>query len=81
MQLLVNYKADLHPRDNCQRTPLHIAVQRGYVQSARTLMDAGADKSMVDDKGFTPQAYARKGPKSVDVEVSWLALIAARQAN
>lgn len=44
-------------------------------------MDAGADKSMVDDKGFTPQAYARKGPKSVDVEVSWLALIAARQAN
>ncbi|BCS24211.1 ankyrin repeat domain-containing protein [Aspergillus puulaauensis] len=79
VQLLVKYKADLHPRDNCQRTPLHIAVQRGYDHSARILMDAGADKSMVDGKGFTPQAYARKGPKSVDVEVGWLALIAARR--
>lgn len=79
VQLLVKYKADLHPRDNCHRTPLHVAFQRGYDHSTRILMDAGADKSMVDGKGFTPQAYACKGPKSVDVEVGWPDLIVARR--
>jgi ankyrin repeat protein len=59
---------DLDPRDDAGRTPLSLAAasagveagerRRGYLEAVRALLDAGADPSAADAKGFTPLWYA-----------------------
>ncbi|KAJ0411923.1 hypothetical protein ATCC90586_006018 [Pythium insidiosum] len=39
----VDVLAELHRRDQCGRTPLHVLVERGFVESARQLLAAEPD--------------------------------------
>jgi ankyrin repeat protein len=60
--------ADVDIKDNAGRTPLSFAIdnagvepgdkRRGYLESARILLEKGADPGLPDDKGQTPLWYA-----------------------
>eukprot|EP00525_Craspedostauros_australis_P002785 CAMPEP_0198117540 /NCGR_PEP_ID=MMETSP1442-20131203/18503_1 /TAXON_ID= /ORGANISM="Craspedostauros australis, Strain CCMP3328" /LENGTH=301 /DNA_ID=CAMNT_0043775611 /DNA_START=41 /DNA_END=946 /DNA_ORIENTATION=+ len=49
-------KGDQDPNtlDDYGQTPLHLAADRGHVDCATVLLDAGADIHLSDDDGFTP---------------------------
>jgi ankyrin repeat protein len=61
---------DVDMRDNAGRTPLSLVIdnagvepgdrRRGYIGSARILLEKGADPSLPDDKGQTPLWYAAR---------------------
>ncbi len=62
--------SDADMRDNAGRTPLSLAVdgadvrpgdrRRGYLESARILLEKGADPCLPDGKGLTPLWYAAR---------------------
>lgn len=43
IRLLIERGADLNQGDNAGFTPLHLAIANGYVESARMLLEAGAN--------------------------------------
>jgi ankyrin repeat protein len=46
VRLLIQRGADVNQADNAGFTPLHLAAAMGYVESARTLLEAGADPNL-----------------------------------
>jgi ankyrin repeat protein len=54
MQYLVSAGAIVNQRGKDGQTSLHWAAIRGFVRSAITLLDSGADIDIRDDFGFTP---------------------------
>ena len=42
------------------RTPLHLAAEHGTPSNIATLLDAGADPTVQDDRGRSPRDYAHK---------------------
>lgn len=49
----------LDARDETGQTPLMIAARKNRAEACRLLLDAGADRSLVDMNGFTAQDLAR----------------------
>ena len=68
MSLLVERgDVDINAKDNCGRTPLSFAAQRGYEAVVRLLVERGdVDIDAKDDGGRTPLSFAaEKGHEAV----------------
>lgn len=50
---------DVNQKNCCGDTPLHMVVHWGEIESARSLIAAGADLNAQGERGFTPLFYAR----------------------
>ena len=62
---LLHYGALVDQRYN-GATPLHYAVKAGFVQTIAVLLDNGADRDALDDRGRTPLDWLAQASKSVD---------------
>ena len=51
----------MNAQDDYKSTPLHYALKGGNVESARVLLENGADVSAQDMMGFTPFERAESG--------------------
>ena len=51
---LVDRGADIHARDEYERTPLHVACWKGHMEVAMALVDRGADVDARDVDQRTP---------------------------
>ena len=47
-------------------SPLHHAVRAGFAHTIRALLDAGADRNALDDRGRTPQNWLEQAGPTVD---------------
>ncbi|XP_068563207.1 cyclin-dependent kinase 4 inhibitor C [Cebidichthys violaceus] len=63
VEALLGAGADVNLRDPvCSLTVMHDAAREGYIDSARVLLDYGADTNLVDEKGNLPlHLAAREG--------------------
>ena len=57
--LLLERVADIHSRNRCERTPLHMACMRGYTDIVLALVRAGADTLTKNKNDETPLDYAK----------------------
>jgi truncated hemoglobin YjbI len=62
---LLRYGARVDQRYN-GATPLHYAVKAGFVQTIHVLLEHGADRDALDDRGRTPFDWLDQAVKSVD---------------
>ena len=60
-QHLISYGADVHARDQCQSTPLHLASSKGNAQTVKLLIDNGANVRARDQSQSTPLHFALFG--------------------
>ncbi|KAL3462683.1 ankyrin repeat-containing domain protein [Aspergillus heterothallicus] len=58
VEILLRHGVDLDAGDNQGRTALSHAVEKGYAQTARLLVAAGASITQVDEEGKSPLNYA-----------------------
>jgi hypothetical protein len=49
-------------------SPLHYATKAGFVRTIRVLLDSGADRFALDERGRTPDDWLDQAVKSVDRE-------------
>src|SRR4029453_18323004 len=61
VQLLLAHGADVNQGDNAGFTPLHLATANGYIESARTLLEAGANPNARTSKAGGKQ-WGNKTP-------------------
>eukprot|EP00163_Fabomonas_tropica_P030734 TRINITY_DN7081_c0_g1_i2.p1 TRINITY_DN7081_c0_g1~~TRINITY_DN7081_c0_g1_i2.p1 ORF type:complete len:1308 (+),score=122.01 TRINITY_DN7081_c0_g1_i2:275-4198(+) len=54
LRQVLDYKLDFDSGDNLERTPLFIAAEYRYVDMAKALLDAGANKYIPSREGDTP---------------------------
>jgi truncated hemoglobin YjbI len=62
---LLRYGALVHQRYK-GATPLHYVVKAGFVETIQVLLDHGADRDALDDRGRTPSDWLAQASKSVD---------------
>jgi len=62
---LLRYGALVHQRYN-GATPLHYAVKAGFVETIQVLLEHGADRNALDDRGRMPLDWLAQAAKSVD---------------
>jgi truncated hemoglobin YjbI len=62
---LLRYGARVDQRYN-GATPLHYVVKAGFVQTISVLLEHGADRDALDDRGRTPVHWLGQAAKSVD---------------
>jgi hypothetical protein len=62
---LLRYGARVNDRYN-GATPLHYVVKAGFVQTIRLLLETGAERQALDDRGRTPLEWLGQAAKSVD---------------
>jgi len=65
---LLRYGASVETSYN-GASPLHYAVKAGFVQTIRVLLDSGADRDALDERGQRPTDWLTQAGKSVDREV------------
>ena len=58
IERLVNFKADIDPKDKQKTTPLHLAAKEGHVTAVETLIKHGALVSGRDYRGFNALDWA-----------------------
>ena len=58
IERLVNFKADINPKDKQKTTPLHLAAKAGHVSAMETLIKHGALVSSRDCHGFNALDWA-----------------------
>ena len=58
IERLVNFKADIDPKDKQKTTPLHLAAKAGHVSAVETLIKHGALVSSRDYRGFNALDWA-----------------------
>lgn len=68
LKAAVAANVSLHMTDDDGRTPLHIAAKMGYLNKTNALLAYGADPTIKDSKGRTPEMLA-KASKRQDVAV------------
>ena len=56
---LLKHGAEVDAITNLKQTPLHLAAVRGTVETARLLLDAGADLDAKDMRGRSPTELAK----------------------
>lgn len=61
LKLLIEKGASLSEQDREGNTALHQASFHGFFESVSALLNAGADQSMLNNKGKTPLEYAKEG--------------------
>lgn len=57
---LVEKGADIHARDNCRKTPLHVVAEKGQTDTINYLLSQGADVNSRDKDGLLALYYALK---------------------
>lgn len=57
---LASHKVSLNTTDGRSMTPLHVAAYNGQFLAYQTLIFLGADESIKDKQGLTPQDYLKK---------------------
>jgi ankyrin repeat protein len=62
---LLHHGAGVDQRYN-GASPLHYATKAGFVQTIRVLLDSGADRYALDERGRTPDDWLGQAVKSVD---------------
>jgi hypothetical protein len=69
IRLLLDRGVDVNPRASDGSTPLHFAVQFGFVEVVRVLLERGADVQAKDREGKTPLRIAprRNGGKIMEL--------------
>uniref|UniRef100_A0A8C0HH17 Ankyrin repeat domain-containing protein 7 n=1 Tax=Buteo japonicus TaxID=224669 RepID=A0A8C0HH17_9AVES len=58
VEFLLKKGADVHARDQCERTPLMTAASGGELNLIKVLLQYGADVSHKDTNGWTAEDYA-----------------------
>lgn len=58
--MLIRKGADVNPRDNKGRTPLHRAPGYDALAAASLLIESGADVNVKDEDRLTPIEWARR---------------------
>ncbi|OQS03113.1 serine/threonine-protein kinase TNNI3K-like [Thraustotheca clavata] len=56
--MLIASRADVNFKNECGRTPLHFAAQKGHVSLVKILIDAGAAIDATDENKSTPLHFA-----------------------
>ena len=70
IERLVNFKADIDPKDKQKTTPLHLAAKEGHVTAVETLIKHGACVSGRDYRGFNALDWAiENGHRFVHIKV------------
>lgn len=59
-RLLIKNHAALNDQDKTGMTALHYAAREGHHEMVEILIQAGANKFLLDQKGFKPEDYAKK---------------------
>jgi truncated hemoglobin YjbI/ankyrin repeat protein len=67
VQALLQYGARVDQRYN-GATPLHYAVKAGFVRTIEVLLEHGAERDALDDRGHPPLDWLAQAAKSVDRE-------------
>jgi ankyrin repeat protein len=67
ISLLVDYKAEVNAQNYSGETALHFGVKSGSPEVVSTLLQAGANKTLRDNKNRTPKQYAES--KKVNAEI------------
>ena len=57
-QMLLEYKADVHARDNKGNTPLHLALSDNHLDISRILLEYNAEVNSRNEDGSTPLLIA-----------------------
>ncbi|HFE6610936.1 TPA: ankyrin repeat domain-containing protein [Legionella anisa] len=61
---LTKEHANLNAVDNCKKTALHVAAEKGVAKTVKRLIDLGADTSLKDEEGHTAYEACLKEEKS-----------------
>ncbi len=59
VKLLIEKGAKIEVKDELNRTPLHYAAIKGWLEIARVLLQSKADPNLKDKDGYTPYHYAK----------------------
>ena len=69
MRLIYEDYFSINEQDNWGNTPLHFACRDGRREIIEVLMVIGADETITNDKGLTPEVVAQKGGYNEVVEL------------
>ena len=60
LAMLVAAGADINSQNDAKCTPLHWGAQFGAAETVKRLLDAGADATLLDDRGYAARHYAEQ---------------------
>ena len=60
IKLLIEKGAEINKQDISGKTPFKVATEWGNEKAVEMLLDMGADPTIPDSKGETPESWARQ---------------------